>query len=434
MRLMMRSGMWAETRLETLRTLFGAMLLTRLLYPFFNSPLSHLFSDPLRHWENGGRLLHPSIMGSSDPILFQVWIFAVRSVSGDSAPAVSLASGILCAAMPYGWYRALRELESRERALAGALIVALIPESISLYGYFMNETLLLALIGFCFWATLRAYRKRHVAAFALAVFLWFCAVFTRTIVLPMVAGCLAVLWVSQSQKIAKASAGVTLALLFIVPAGLHSRMQLHFFSPLGNAYFNEIYEASGAKEIVANYGPEGTYNFGCPSFYNPTFYPFSQWTTDRTGVASIAVDLTQGRAPWKAELERVARERAAQERVFPAWRQRMEAIVYTLFGQTWPNSDPDTWMGWLTLWSRWLWAPLILVVAAALVARRFTGAAYLLPVCGLGTVLLLVLQSESPMEARYREPVDAILVCSALLIEGRRRADGIRIPEMRVAA
>jgi len=111
----------------------------------------------------------------------------------------------------------------------------------------------------------------------------------------------------------------------------------------------------------------------------------------------------------------------------------MEAIVYTLFGQTWPNSDPATWMGWLTLWSRWLWAPLIFVVAWALVARRFTGAAYLLPVCGLGTVLLLCLQSESPMEARYREPVDAILVCSALLIEGRRRADGIRIPEMRVA-
>jgi len=39
------------------------------------------------------------------------------------------------------------------------------PESISIYAYFMNETLLMALLGFCFWLTLRASRNELAAPF-----------------------------------------------------------------------------------------------------------------------------------------------------------------------------------------------------------------------------------------------------------------------------
>jgi len=95
-------------------------------------------------------------------------------------------------------------------------------------------------------------------------------------------------------------------------------------------------------------------------------------------------------------------------------------LAYVLFGQSWPNSDRSSLVGWLTLWTRWLWAPLIAVVLVALVRRRYQGAAYILPLCGLGTLLLLLLQSEGVMEARYRVPIDAILVCSALLIRARQ--------------
>src|SRR5271156_158555 len=113
-----------------LQTAFGLLLLFRLLYPFFNSPLDHLFSDPLRHWENGANFLHPGIMGATDPRMFQLWIFALRRLAQDSAPTVLLGCGLLCAAMPYGWYRALREVASRRRALVGAVLIGIIPESI----------------------------------------------------------------------------------------------------------------------------------------------------------------------------------------------------------------------------------------------------------------------------------------------------------------
>ncbi len=410
------NGNAAGGRGRGMHTLFGAVLVARLLYPFFNSPLDHLFSDPQRHWDNAARFLHPGIMGSSDPYLYQLWLFAVRSLTHDSPPAIALACGFLCAAMPYGWYRALRELASRERALGGALLIGLTPESISLYGYFMNETLLLSLLGFCFWGTLRAVRKKTVGAYAAAAALWLSAAATRTIALPMAVGCLAGLWITQRRKPLKALVALAATLVVAIPAGLHAKAKLGFFSPAGNMYLNEIYSLSGARDIAVDYGPEGRYHFGCPSFYNPTFYPFSAWTTDRSGAVSVAINLTQGRAPWL-----LARVRAAEGRTFPRWRQGVEGALYALFGQSWPNSDRATAMGWLTLWTRWIWAPLLLWVAAAFLQRRFRGRAYILPACALGTALLLLFQQESVMEARYREPIDALLICCALLITPRRR-------------
>jgi len=394
---------------------FGLLLLFRLLYPFFNSPLDHLFSDPLRHWENGANFLHPSIMGCADPRLYQLWIFALRRLAHDSAPTVLLGCGLLCAAMPYGWYRALRELQPRRRALIGAILIGIIPESVSLYAYFMNETLLLSLMGFCFWLTLRAGRKGTLAAFIAVVIVWLCAALTRTVAAPMACVCVAWLWFTQSQRLLKLLAGIGLACLFMIPAGLHGSAKLGFFAPLGNLYFNEIYNVSGMRDIATDYGPDGSYQFGSPSFYNPTFWPFSRWTTGRSGVVSFKIDLTQGRAPWIS-----AKEQARSLRTFPIWRQRLEDASYLFFAQAWPNSDPSNVFGWLTLWTRWIWAPMILFVAWGVLTRRYRGAALLLPLCSLGTVALLLLQNEGVMEGRFREPIDAILLSSALLMTLRK--------------
>jgi dolichyl-phosphate-mannose-protein mannosyltransferase len=400
---------------------FWLMLVARLLYPFFNSPLTHLFSDPQRHWDNGEHFLHPTLMGSSDPIVYQAWMFLWRSMAQGDAATLCFACGLLCAAMPYGWYRALRELVPRRRALIGALIIGAIPESVSLYAYFMNETLLLTLLGFCFWLTLRANRKRTPAAFSAAALLWLCAAFTRTVAVPMAAGCIIWLAFQSPGRLQKSATALVLALLIAIPAGMHARLKLGFFAPFGNLYFNEIYSVSGQHDIAADFGPEGHYQFGCPSFYNPTFYPFSGWTTARTGLVSIAVDLSQGRRGWID-----AKAEAARQRTFPAWRARWENALYVFFGQTWPNSDRATIFGWLTCWSRWIWAPVILVLTCAVWRGRFRGAAWFLPVCGLGTLALLLMQGEAVMEGRYRQPLDAILI-AALAVAAWRKERGARM-------
>jgi hypothetical protein len=346
-----------------------------------------------------------------------LWLFALRWLARDSMPTVQLGCGVLCAAMPYFWYRALRELQPRPRALIGAIVIGLIPESISMYAYFMNETLLMTLLGACFWMTLRARRKATLASFAAAVLLWLCASLTRTVAAPMAAGCVLWLWLTQGQRLGKMLVGAALVCALVIPAGLYGSAKLGFFAPLGNLYFNEIYNSGGKRDIAVDYGPDGMYRFGSPSFYNPTFYPFSSWTTDRDGVVSISIDLSKGRAPWIAENERVKRERT-----FPAWRQRAEDFWYLLFAQGWPNSDPATVCGWLALWTRWLWAPLMVWVAFGLATRRFSGAAYVVPLCVMGTIALLIVQHEGVIEGRFREPLDAILVGAALLMSPPRRA------------
>ncbi len=173
----------------------------RLLYPFFNSPLTHIFSDPQRHWDNAALFLHPSVMGSGDPYLYQLWLFALRQLSGDSSALVLTSCGALCAGMAYGWYRALRELLPRLPALRGAVLMGLWPPFIGGYAYFMNETLLMTLTGFAMALTLRALRKRELRSWAAACALWLLACFTRTVALPMALLGLLWAWLLQPQKL-----------------------------------------------------------------------------------------------------------------------------------------------------------------------------------------------------------------------------------------
>ena len=406
-----------QPRLEhRLQWAFGAVLLWRLLFPFFDSPLQHLFSDPARHWSNGGRFFTPDLIGAGDPFLYQLWIYLLRLVSGGEQPIVLLGCGLLCAAMPYGWYRALRELLPRRQALAGGVIIGVIPAFIGIYAYFMTETLLLTLTGFAFWATLRATRKRTLAAFALASVLWAAATFTRSIALPMALVCLGMLWLMQRQRLVKALIAAGLCTLFALPAGWHARSTLGFFAPLGNLYLSRIYSASGKRNISINAGPLGAWGFGTPSFYNPTFYPFSDWSSAREGTAYITIDVTRGRASWLAEKRRIEGLRS-----FPWWRQYEENVIYLLFGQSWPDNDPNALSGLATVWTRWLWPPLMLLVAWGVWRRAYRGWEWLLPACALGMLLSLAVQRDGIIEGRYRKPIDPLLVAAAIVLYYRTR-------------
>jgi len=400
-----------------LRWAFGTVLLWRLLFPFFDSPLLHLFSDPARHWANGERFFTPDLIGAGDPFLYQLWIYLLRAASQGDGATVLLGCGLLCAAMPYGWYRALHELLPRRAALIGGVIIGLIPAFIGIYAYFMTETLLLTLTGFAFWATFRCARKQTLASFLLASGLWACAIFTRSIALPMALLCLGTLWLVQPRRLLKALGALVAFALLAVPAGLHVRATLGFFAPLGNFYLSQIYSASGNHDISINAGPLGAWGFGTPSFYNPTFYPFSGWTTDRVGTAYIVIDVTRGRATWLAEKKRIESLRS-----FPWPRQYQENLIYLLFGQSWPDNDPHALTGLASVWTRWLWPPLMLLVACGVLRRRYRGWEWLLPVCALGMLASLAVQRDGIIEGRYRKPIDPVLVAAAIVLYYRTRA------------
>jgi hypothetical protein len=398
-------------RSRELRWLFGSALLLRLLYPFFSSPLDRLFSDPARHWDNALHFLHPSVMGSGDPYLYQLWLFGLQQLTGQSTPWVLLGCGVLCAAMPYGWYRALREFLPASWALGAGVLFALVPSFLGMYGYFMNETLLMSLTGFAFWLTLRARRNGTLSAFVVACALWLAVVFTRVVLSPIALICLLWIVLRSPRPGLKLLWGLALFAVIAVPAGLHCRDALGFFAPFGNPYLAEIYRHSGEKNITLDYGAQGRYGFGSPSFYNPTLYPLSDWMTDRVGEVAVTIDTRLGRASWIQEDQRI---RAARR--FSKLRDFWENLLYLGFGQPWPAIDRDTLVGALTVWTRWLWPAVIAVVAFGMARGQFVGRERLLPICGLLMIALLALQQRGIIEGRYRLPVDPIIL-AALIVQ-----------------
>jgi hypothetical protein len=217
-------------------------------------------------------------------------------------------------------------------------------------------------------------------------------------------------------RFAKTLTGAIAFLLLAAPAGMHARTQLGFFAPLGNVYPVQIYTLSGTHNIELDLGAGGHWGYGSPSFYNPTFYPFSDWTTDRQGTVKVKIDLARGREGWLAE-----RARAARESTFSAWRRFKENLLYLLFAQSWPDNNLGDLSGQLTVWSRWLWPLVMLYVAWGAARRGYRGGEWLLPVCALGMLVFLALQTTGIIEGRYRKPIDPVLVAAAVVLYCRMR-------------
>jgi hypothetical protein len=396
--------------------LFGALLECRLLYPLFDSPTNHLFSDPQRHWENAVRFFDPTIMGSDDPYLYQLWLHCLQQLAGTSIPALLLGCGALCAALPYGWYRAMRELLPRGAALAAAMLIGITPSLLSIYAYFMNETLLLTLTGFAFWLTFRAHRKGTLGSFAAAGLVWIAAAFTRSAAVPIALIGLGWLVLDGSQRMIKVLVVVGFSLTLALPAGLHARMKLGYFAPLGNIYLHEIYRASGAQRMELEFGSDGRYWFVSPSFVHPTFHPLSNWiSSSRRGTLNVTIDLRRAREDWISELDRVA-SHATLSKLRDTW----ENVLFLAFGESWPNDDRGSFLGRASIWERWIWVPVIFFVAYGVVRRRLHGPEWLLPMSGLIVFLWLGLQQQGITEGRFRLPLEPIFIASGAILLCRR--------------
>ncbi len=415
-------GRWLESgrASQLLGPGFAAALLLRLFYPFIDSPLDHVFSDPQRHWNNGQHFFNPGFSGGLDPIGYQLWMFLVQR-AGDYNPVfILIITGLLCALQPFGWYLALKELIPRNWALAGGIIIALIPSFAVTYAFFMTETLVMSVMGLAFWATIRAWKSGTLLGFSAAALLWLVASFTRVQVIPMAGLALFSIWILGPRKAMKACVGLSMLWYIGLAAGLHTKSVFNFFSPFGNLYLNQIYGESGKEKIIIDVSPDmGRRFFVSPSYVKPTFYPFSDWRTGRDGEVSVKINTANGRADWIAERDRVARERT-----YPAWKMSLENLAYLSFGLTWPDNSPARPIGAVSHWMRWMWLPLYLAVAFGALRRQFRGIEWLLPASALGTFLFLALQPVGVMEARYRKPVDPIVVAALVVMAFRSRATG----------
>ena len=417
----------------------------RLVVCFVHNPMNYVWSDMARHWGNGVHFPGGGYFGAGDPIGFQVYICVLHHVTFDNKFLIALASALMSVLMPWTYYRAARSfgLPKTPSLWVWALIAAT-PSLIAIYHYIMMETLLLFLEGVALWMTARYLRRGGRLAFLVMIFTWTLASLTKPTVVPVACICVLWGWWKRSTPLKDLAIGAVMAFVMLLPQAIRTKAELGFAAPFGNPWVTKImlrdgaqlthihFYAPGIKEL-GHESPANDYDleFSSPSCYIQPLWPLSSWSARRALVssrASVVVDSRHGERDWKAGYERFNHD---PDEWMAQWR---ENVVLFFFAPSWPESAVNDWEGRLDFYTRWVWAPLILVVFVGnvrqFISRRFD----LIPIAVTVITLSMVLQNVVLIEGRYRKPIEPLLwlnlvwlVSSKKLQSGRR--DGEQLPE-----
>jgi hypothetical protein len=399
--------------------ILGAILRIGTIYTY--NPMDHIGTDPERHWEQGKDPLRNDLMSNTDPIMFQLYIATIAKTALGIPSLVAFYTSLLSLIGPWLWYRFFREVQSdKTLALAGWAFLALLPSWISIYTYFMQETLLLPLLGAALWATWRARRKATVESFAWMIVLWILAGLTRGIVIPIAAVCCTALWMTQQHKLKKALVSLGILALGLGPLTYRAYQTVHHFAPHGMGHLVAIYAMSGKQEIIMTQLEDGvpvsTFGFGSPTIGEKPFKPFSDWESRRKGQIHVRIDLGKGMEDWNRGFEQTGM----------TWRDAMwitkENIIYLFFGPSWPDNNDERLLDLINIHARWIW-PLALLAALGgiFMQRRRLTRQWLLPSMILAWFVVQGVLPISVNEGRYRKPFEGLIVAQLILLAAASR-------------
>lgn len=406
-----------------LYVLIVAGIWLRVEHIFTYNPIDHIWSDTQRHWEQGIESLRRDPMSMTDPVLYQIYIGILAKLTLGEPLLVALYTLLLSCLTPWIWYRFARELlPGKLSATAVWAALSVMPSWITIYAYFMQETLLLPLLGAALYASWRCRRKQTTASFLLMVLLWTLAGLTRGIAIPLAAVTTTWLWLIQPQKVAKAGFSLALLIFMLGPLAYRSYAVMHMLSPHGIGQLVALYMRSGKREIHVHYSREGAnwnYWFGSPSTGEKPLAPLSDWTTDRAGRVDARIHIENGGEDWGEALAH-----------YPLTPSRYlwltgENLIYLFFGSSWPDNNRERWLESLNHHSRWIWAPLTLALLlwTALYWRRLQGQR-LLPSLLVCWILVQGLLPIAVNEGRYRKPAEGLLLAQMVLLLAVRRGRG----------
>lgn len=379
------------------------------------NPVAHIWSDAERHWSQGTDALRIDLMSQTDPIVYQLYVGALAKLTLKIPELVAFYTICLSLLTPWLWYRFLRELQPNKNvALAGWAILGLTPSWISIYSYFMQETLLLPLLGAALWASFRAKRKSTTSAFLVMVLIWIVAGLTRGIAIPLAAVCCIYLWLNQEEKIRRAAYSIIVLTVTLGPLAYRNYQAVGLLAPHGLGHVASLYALSGKREIILNTERRGavwTHGFWSPSFGAKPFEPFSDWTSQRTGRFSVDVDFDKGKEDWNTAYERLSGSLVKNPWIIG------ENLIFIFFSSSWPDNNPDRLLDRINVGMRWAWFPLsMLVVVGVLVFRRRLRGQWLLPLLLLAWFVVQGLMPIAVNEGRYRKPFEGLLICQCLLL------------------
>lgn len=396
--------------------LLGATLCIRLVFPHYFSPLDHLFSDPLRHWDNAIYFSENRFYAGVDPKGYQWFLAPIYAWWEGAREPTQWAVGLQCFLTGVFWFLVAKELLPERVAVVTGIILAITPSLLVIYGYFMSETLLLMLLGLSWWLSLLAWRKRSVWLFTGAVVMWWLAILTRVIVLPMGLGMMLFLWWKLPYKIVTSTAVSIIMISLLYPAAEYTKERINVYTPFSYGMLNKIYAHSRYRVIGFTLSNGIGWGFESPSFYTEPLEPFSDYKmTKKEGAYNFIVDVSKGERDWNRAYAEVSKNYHLKEYLTDI----KNNTLYTLFARSWPDSTIDADMPWVLHMGthhRWIWAPLILVVmfGSFLIKVPPRQAVFLLATASLFGIL--VFQNSAIMEGRYRKPLEPMLIISVAIL------------------
>lgn len=414
---------------SALLVLLAAACVYRVLLIVKYNPIDNIWSDPQRHWEQGIDTLRSDPMSVIDPILFQLYVGAIAKLTLKQAVLVAYFTSLLSLVGPWLWYRFLRELtHDRDLSLAGWVALTALPSWAAIYSYFMQETLMLPLLGAALWTTWRARRKGDVPSFVWATAAWTLAGLTRGICFPLAMVALGWTWLSQPRKVPRAVVSVLLVASIFVPLSIRSLSTSGMIAPHGIGTMVQLYQRSGAQIIEMEFRRQGAYwryGFASPAVLRSPFEPFYEWQSLRSGTVRFTVDMDHGARDWKAAL--------ASLPPYLSWRGAAltgENILLLFFSQSWPDTNRERTIGEINHWERWLWAPLGLVALVVTLAWRRRQRDWLLPALLFVWFLVQGVIPLSVNEGRYRKPFEGLLLSQCVLLLAARRRQEVAAPAL----
>ncbi len=394
--------------------------LFRLCYPFYFHPLDHLYSDNLRHYLNAGSRFNNSIDSFLDPPLPQFWLKSMLFLFTDTRLGISLYFGLLCAVTPWIWYlwgRLLFPSEKKAKIFLASLVF--LPQWLAIYGFFMDETLLLPILGLALWLSWKAQKDNSAQSFLIAIVAWAFALCIKLNVLPLLL--IVFTWLSfnflqrHSNKMRSwvtvgASALILLLSYLTFPLWVYQGLGTTWLYPAGMGMLTRAYYHSGATSHSATVVSDDHSNwhvgpFACNAMLVETFAPFSDWKTWRRGTFDLLIDCRQ--KPFTSPKIPIL---TMEKRIVCI----TESALYFFFSHSWPEEVVTDLVNAAQVETRWMWGFLtFFIVGLAWQKKRFKD---IIVVLCLGSALLYIFNDSAPMEGRYRKPWEGIALAAFIFL------------------
>ena len=389
----------------------------RVVAVFQYSPTEILITDPGRWWFDATHLFSREPITAIDAFGYQLWLGLVIKLFGTAEQVIILHNALLSVLTPWIWHRFVKELtQDDEIALASWALLCWVPSWITIYSYTMSETLFLPLLGASLWVTFRSRRTGSTGSLMSASACWAATAATRVFALPI--ALVGMFWAlyGASRPWRKLSLASLAFASLTIPLSMRCHSVLGSWNPFGFPEMNQIYMESGKRtihvNILRNHGGERwQYEFASPVFYEEPLSPVSDWKSDRAGVVKFSINEENGVADWDRALKNNEPTLATR---FQIWK---ENYIFFNFAPSWPDNNPNRFWDRVSIMSRWLWAPLgVVVLAFAVRFYRYTEKNARLFVLITCSCWLLTPLLPAVMEGRYRKPVGGMLVVSFVIL------------------